>query len=271
MKFQIIKITDNYFTAICPYHKENIPSLMIHRTGERAGQWKCWGCDRYGRLTNKEMQQLGCSKSKQIKRKTPEGWQKLQEFYQNANILIDSDILKQCANLWNINENCLRETNCGASCTTNDCYLIFPMRNENGQIIGIQKRFLDGAKRNLTGSKLGLFYNWPVVKQSQLIICEGLTDYLTLSDWGYWAVGAASATMNPKIILNFCLQFTPTQIILCSDNDKAGINFMYQIQMLCRKVTDSASLIIPPNPIKDIREWKEKGLTKIYFQNLIKI
>lgn len=236
MKFQIVKQTENYFVAVCPYHDDKEPSLMVHRTGERAGQYKCYGCGAWGKLTNEEMADLGCVKT-QTKRKTPEQWERLLYFCRNA------------------------QPHC----------LIHPIRSAQCQIVGIMKRFPNGRKVCIGGSELGLFYDYPAKSQPQLFITEGLTDYLTLSNWGLWAVGAASATINPQIILDFCLTWEPKEVIIIVDNDKSGLQLTYNIQGKL-KIFFNTSLIIPPNPYKDIRQWVEEGkLTKEQFLKLVNL
>jgi DNA primase len=255
MKFKIVKKSQNYLIALCPYHKETVPSLMIHRNGERAGQWICRGCGAYGRLNKTEMQQFGCRITK-IKRKSSDQWEKLQQFYHTNYKYNIAGFPSDFYNWWDVQKETYIKAGIGLD-YINQC-LTFPMRNATGQIVGIQRRFWDGTKKFIFGSEFGLFYDWPVKPKSQLIVCEGITDGLTISDWNYWTVSIASATMISQKIIDFIFAFQPKCVILLADNDNAGISLMHKIRSeYLKKFNKSAALIIPSSPYKDIRELKQ--------------
>lgn len=40
------------FTGLCPFHSEKSPSFRVHTKGQRAGQFKCFGCGEAGSAIN---------------------------------------------------------------------------------------------------------------------------------------------------------------------------------------------------------------------------
>ena len=76
----------------------------------------------------------------------------------------------------------------------------FGMSNDFGKIIGIRRRFPNGSKVSLKGSKTGLFVPTGLSHEGSLLTCEGPTDtaaaldlsfdatlsFLRKRQWGIW-------------------------------------------------------------------------------------
>ncbi|RKY05960.1 MAG: hypothetical protein DRP56_08270, partial [Planctomycetota bacterium] len=63
----------------------------------------------------------------------------------------------------------------------------FPMSDERSTIIGIRRRFGNGRKFCITGSKNGLFIPEGIEQAERVVICEGPTDCAAALDLGWSA------------------------------------------------------------------------------------
>ena len=65
----------------------------------------------------------------------------------------------------------------------------FPMVNAEGKVIGISRRFRNGYKCTVTGSKTGLFVPTDLHDDKLLLVLEGLSDTAAALDLGFAATG----------------------------------------------------------------------------------
>lgn len=139
----------------------------------------------------------------------------------------------------------------------------FPMRNSKDDIVGIQRRFLNGDKRFVKGSKNGLFIPRGLnIAASEVLICEGVTDTLVALDLGFEAIGRANCGTGVKMLCDyFAWKPCAAKIIIIADNDLVGIKGAKQLAMALLDINRTAHIIIPP--VSDLREWVKKGLTKV--------
>jgi len=159
----------------------------------------------------------------------------------------------------------------------------FPVRNSDDQIIGIQRRFPDGTKAMVSGSKLGIFIprlNWSNLMNDDcpLFICEGVSDLATALDMGLYAIGRANCQTGKGYIIKFCIKKRPQRVVIIADNDEAKIRpdgsvyypgqegakalglHLSQGHKLFTVTRPDIKVVVPPTGIKDLRQWREKGL-----------
>ena len=154
----------------------------------------------------------------------------------------------------------------------------FPMRDGHGYMIGIRTRFED-AKRSYPGSRNGLFIPRGVVHEPEIAIVEGPTDTAALLDIGVPAIGRASCNSCVELVKDYINKFKTKSIIIVADNDKAKIRNgkkYYPGQDGAKALAkalyhiDLPIKIIKPVGCKDCRDWKQNGLTKELFYNIVR-
>ncbi len=142
----------------------------------------------------------------------------------------------------------------------------FPMSDDIGNVIGIQRRFPNGRKVSVNGSKTGLFIPSDLPAESILLICEGSTDTATALDLGYTAFGRPSCNSKVEMTANFA---RGRAVIIVSDNDSVGLTGSQRLARVLSLSCPSVKIIYPPKGIKDLRQWLKAGLSKEILQELI--
>lgn len=175
-------------------------------------------------------------------------------------------------NLWDVSISTIIGFNCRYYEAKN-CYL-FPMVDAVYSIVGIQERYLNGEKRATAGSKLGLFIpdNLEFGKDYSdkcLVICEGLTDTLSVYEDKFFAIGRPSCSTGKEHILYFLGIYNFRKIILMADNDAVGIKGAAKLvkDIKSRFSSLSVKVAIPPIGIKDIRDWRKTD--RFYYKNIL--
>ena len=142
----------------------------------------------------------------------------------------------------------------------------FPMSEAKGKIIGIRRRFPNGRKVSLTGSKTGLFIPADLPSEGLLLICEGTTDTAAALDLGFNAVGRPNCSSCVDMTAGFA---KGRNVVIIGDNDKpgkAGVNRLAgKLLLHC----PSVKIIYPPDGTKDLRQWLRAGLTSDQLQRII--
>jgi hypothetical protein len=142
----------------------------------------------------------------------------------------------------------------------------FPMSNAQGQIIGIRRRFPNGNKVSVTGSKTGLFIPTDLSPEGPLLICEGATDTTAGLDLGFEAVGRPNCNSKVKMTARLV---KGRHVVIISDNDppkedgrqpgnEGAIVLANKLVFVC----PSVRMIFPPAKYKDIRGWYNSGLKR---------
>ena len=102
--------------------------------------------------------------------------------------------------------------------------LAFPMRSEDGTIVGVRYRSSAGKKWSLKGGRDGLFFSPRTVhtkaKAHALYICEGATDTLALTTIGLPTVGRSSCGTGKDAITALCRKVRPSHLVIIADNDR---------------------------------------------------
>lgn len=142
----------------------------------------------------------------------------------------------------------------------------FGMSNDFGKIIGIRRRFSNGYKVSVKGSKTGLFIPADLPSEGLLLICEGPTDTAAALDLGFAAIGRPNC--------NSCVDMTARfakgrKIVIMGDNDKPGRAGVKKLTGKLLLYCSSVKVIYPPDKIKDLRQWLRAGLTSETLQKII--
>lgn len=138
--------------------------------------------------------------------------------------------------------------------------LLFPYRDINGHLIGIQSRYL-GANVNaprfqfISNSKTHLF-NLPELRHLRIgetvYLSEGITDCLALLSNGVKAIGLPSATNIPTEDLPF---LRGLNIVMTADNDNTGQKAVNEVRNALNPYIIGFSLLKVPKKYKDFSAY----------------
>jgi hypothetical protein len=134
----------------------------------------------------------------------------------------------------------------------------FPMSNDFGKTIGIQRRFPNGRKVSVRGSKTGLFIPSDLPAECTLLICEGPTDTAAALDLGFSTVGRPSCNSRIRMIARFV---KGRKMVIICDNDDAGRTGAEKLAAKLALCCPDVRIVCPPVPTKDLRAWLRAGLT----------
>lgn len=264
---QIISENEYEIWALCCFHEETKPSLLISKTGEFAGFYKCFGCGKFGKASELNIKR---DWKKETKNYPKINWEDIN--IELVNKLKNED-LEYLSKKWNINPLFLIALGVG----WNNCYT-FPMRSNNNKIIGIQRRFetkeLSGLKLSMESSKLGLFVpqNVKWKDYDTIFITEGLSDLATLLDLGFMGIGRPNANACIDMTAHWLIKriFWFDAFIVIADADEAGIRGARELTKKCNEFSDAQWIL--PQQGKDLREWVEiegKEKVKIFLRNYL--
>ena len=152
----------------------------------------------------------------------------------------------------------------------------FPVWNERMAICGMQVRYPDGTKCSVTGTKIGVFIPQSITSAIKSILCitEGLTDSMVSTEFGLPAMGKWNCDSTHEIALSLVLErIQPSRVIIVSDNDDPGKKGAKELYNMIKTYNSGLHTtgVIPPEGIKDLRDWKNKGLTREEFYKFCKI
>lgn len=143
----------------------------------------------------------------------------------------------------------------------------FPMLDASGNVVGIRRRFPDGKKASVRGSKNGLFIPADLSHHGPLLICEGPTDTVAALDLGFDAIGRPNC--NSLVEMTAQVAKGRTEIVIVADRDTVGIAGATRLANTIALHCPSVKMVQPPDGIKDLRQWLNQGLTPQAFQNIV--
>jgi len=133
----------------------------------------------------------------------------------------------------------------------------FPMQDASGNVCGIRLRDFNGRKRSIKGSRQGLFVPSEISGDKELLICEGPTDTAASLDLGYEAIGRPSCNGGTKLIEEWVRNHQPESVIVVADADLPGQHGASKLATTLAPLVPSVQMIVPPEGINDVREWKK--------------
>jgi hypothetical protein len=137
----------------------------------------------------------------------------------------------------------------------------WPMSDAFGRIIGINRRFWDGAKRIMPGQKAGLYLpdDLSVGPDAPLVVCEGATDAAAGRDLGFQCVGRFSCTHGARLLVKLVKAQRPGVLVIVADADEPGRCGAESLAAALLPYVPTLKVIEPPLPFKDLRSWRQGG------------
>ena len=142
----------------------------------------------------------------------------------------------------------------------------FPMRDDEGKIVGLRFRELGGSKKwSAKGSKDGLFYATKGFAREdasksgrELVIVEGPSDTAAAMSLGLSVVGRSSCQTGAVLLRALIRRVRPQVVTIVADNDCPGIKGAELLagHLVCLR---PVRLLVVPHPYKDLRAWYLKG------------
>lgn len=143
----------------------------------------------------------------------------------------------------------------------------FPMSDAAGKVVGIRRRFPNGGKASVKGGKTGLFIPTDLGSDGPLLICEGPTDTAAALDLGFDAVGRPNC--NSLVEMTAKVAKGQTDIVIVADRDAVGIAGATKLANTVAMHCPSVRILQPPDGIKDLRQWLNRGLTPQALQDIV--
>ena len=254
--------------AYCIYHKDTVrPNLSISLLDRYYGNFTCWACGKKGQLSYAQMDKLLLSRSVVYKNNEDKLLTRWRQFTESCHDnlqrfpLLKLGLAKQL----NINTKSLDEWQVGYDGAS----FTIPMFREDlseyygeGGFCGVQRRFPDGTKRCVTGSRLGLMYSYDYLEtdSEHIFICEGFSDGISVWDLGLQSISRPHCRYVDGIeeFFNDTLYGDIETIIIIPDNDTVGREGGVKLQSILEDKYDCT--IFSFDGAKDIREYiKLKG------------
>lgn len=156
----------------------------------------------------------------------------------------------------------------------------FPMRDGDGNTVGVRLRDMDGKKWAVRHSRQGLFYELALDKAVDamvqyapktprcLFVCEGPTDTAAVMTLGYAAVGRPSCMGCVEELRTLMARIDVYRLVVVSDNDEAKRRPDGSVwypgregaMQMVRALQCEYKTLMPPT--KDIRRWVCDGVTR---------
>lgn len=252
---EVVYKNNNRAWLYCWKHQDSKrPNLAVTLSEKYYGRFKCFACGYSGTFTSRQMAKLGLDRMKSNK-PVPINWNQLVYAYRSCFVTGDT-----IAEIWNVDPSVPLDFGMGWD---EEAYT-FPMYNENNEVIGIQRRWKDGGKACVSGSKLGLFI--PVDYAGcdneyldYLFITEGVSDACAVYDLGLYAIGRPSCNSCAGMVREFIrLNKNIHTVIVIPDNDKVGINGAKELQQEIDNIAAIQNFRFQYTGVKDIREYIAK-------------
>jgi hypothetical protein len=143
----------------------------------------------------------------------------------------------------------------------------FPMSSDCGTIIGIRRRFPSGGKASVKGSKTGLFIPIDLAGSGPLLFCEGPTDTAAALDLDFDAIGRPNC--NSLVQMTIRAAKGRNEVVVIADNDAVGRAGAQKLADALVLHCPTVKVVVPPDGIKDLRQWLHSGLTSETLQEIV--
>ena len=137
----------------------------------------------------------------------------------------------------------------------------FPMREAQGQVVGIRLRLASGRKLSVKGGKEGLFVPEGLDLGGRLLVCEGPTDCAALLDLGFPAVGRPSCAGGARHVVALVRRLSVPEVVVVADGDAPGQRGADSLAAALVAYCPAVRVMTPPAGSKDVRAWKQRGAT----------
>lgn len=224
--------------SYCCYHKDTVrPNLSISLLDKYYGRWKCWACGRNGCLTKEQMSELKLSEFTVYKNNDHNLLTRWKQFTETCHDNLQKFPLLKLglAKQLNVSTKSLDDWVVGYD----GCSFTIPMFREDlteyhlqRGTCGIQRRFPDGTKRCVTGSRLGLMYPYNSIGDYYMFICEGFSDAISIWDLGFQSIARPHCRHTEGIeeLFTESVLAGTNKIIIIPDNDIVGIEGAERLQ-----------------------------------------
>jgi P4 family phage/plasmid primase-like protien len=134
----------------------------------------------------------------------------------------------------------------------------FPEYDESRNLIGLIRRYPDGKKYCVEGSKRGLALDvGHELTDDPILVVEGHSDAAAALDLGCQVVGRPSATGGfDKVI---AMTEGRTVLVVGENDDGVGITSASALTKKLTETCKSVSSVLPPPEYKDLRQWVHSG------------
>ncbi len=268
-QLNIIYIEGNRAWSYCCYHKDiDRPNLCISLVDKYYGKCICWACGKGAYLNKQQMSELNLSTFTIHKNSEDKLRTRWKEFTESCyNNLQKFPLLKiGLAKQLNISIESLDDWLVGYD---NFSFTIPMFREDLSDyywqkgLCGIQRRYPDGTKRCITGSRLGLMYSFEKVADDLdcMFICEGFSDGISLYDLGLNSIARPHCHHIDGIeeFLSDTLEGTESigSVIIVPDNDTVGREGAAKLQDILENSYD-CKIFSFDGEAKDIRKYIAK-------------
>lgn len=213
---EVIKETSELLWCLCPKHNDvKTPNLAINKVemnGKPKGYTYCFACSYTTQYSPEDVDKWSNMKA-EVKTREPKDWEELQRIYERWDLEARKHL--ELSKAWRVCS--LPHYGIGWDGEAHT----FPMFNADGNIVGIQRRFSNGKKCCVDGSKLGLFISFDM--GGSKVVCEGLSDAVVATELGYCGIGKPSASYGHELVRDYLKNINyQDEVIICKDDDEAG-------------------------------------------------
>jgi hypothetical protein len=134
----------------------------------------------------------------------------------------------------------------------------WPMFDADRNVVGIRLRCpRTHRKFAVRGSREGVFLPAALLHDGPLLVTEGPTDAAAMMGFGFDVIGRPSCRGAEDIVVRLC-KGAP-HVVLLADRDQPGIDGATHLAQRLALVASKVTLLIPPAPFKDARDWARSG------------
>lgn len=192
-----------------------------------------------------------------IKEVFREGNHNYQEDNKKFQSQIGAQTILKLAEAWGVSEKALRRIEIGFDKSA----YTFPMRNWQGEIVGIRKRSYKDIRNKYAAedSTQGLFVPQGVRPGNMQVITEGESDVAVALSMGFQAIGVPGAGAAVDNVIGFAGQSPVACPCIIGDSDAVGVDGAEKLAKGLLKAGIPCRVLISPEPYSDLRDWSNKG------------
>lgn len=255
-----VKTEDKQIYALCPFHKEKVPSFTINTD---TSQWYCHGCGEGGGYVTFLQKFMGLAKQDAMN--IVNGWKEGKDFpfpsedlcLEAHRCLKNNQLALQLLHSWGITDKVIDKYQIGFSNAEQRYY--FPIRTQYGYLANIRKympaEFREGRERapkciGIAKCNDARFWPWDAFDKDTVFIVEGEKDCLAAISQGLNAVTGTGGSTIPSIDYSV---FRGKKVYIMTDADDAGETLARKyIDIISGQTNDIKRIRLP---VKDFTEY----------------